>query len=105
MAPKRRSASLRESSVPAKRAKKSGGVIVRHRPDDELDFSDIPELTTAQLNQAKRVGRPTEGRTPKQLIALRIDPDVLAALRQRAAQQKIGYQTLIQRVLAAAVQR
>lgn len=35
----------------------------------------------------------------RQSIALRIDPDVLAAFRLGARKQRIGYQTLIHNVL------
>ena len=103
MAAKRRVAKLQGSSVPAKRTVKSGGRTVRHRPDAELDFSDIPALTPAQLKRARRVGRPTDGRAPKQLIAIRVDPDVLNALRLRAEREHVGYQTLIHRLLRASV--
>lgn len=91
------------SSARAKRAGKSGKDTVRYRPDGELDFSDIPALTSAQLKGARRVGRPPQGGVAKQLIAIRIDPEVLARLRRLARQRKVGYQTLIQQVLAAAV--
>jgi len=91
------------SLVRGKRAAKSATRTARHRPDAELDFADIPELTDSQLQRARRVGRPSHGAAPKQLIAIRVDPGVLAALRRLAHRQKIGYQTLIQKVLAEAV--
>ena len=62
-----------------------------------------PELTEKQLAGARRVGRPLAGRAPKQLIAIRVDPDLLVALRKMAGRQKIGYQSLIQRLLRDAV--
>jgi predicted DNA binding CopG/RHH family protein len=35
------------------------------------------------------------------LIAIRVDPEVLERLRQEARRRKVGYQTLINEVLAA----
>ena len=60
----------------------------------------IPELSSEQLKKTRRVGRPPLGRAPRELIAIRIDPDVLRALRTEATQTGIGYQTLIHRLLA-----
>ena len=91
------------SSVRAKPAAKKGKRTSRHRPDSEIDFSDIPELTQHQLKQGRRVGRPTHGRAAKQLIAIRLDPDLIAALRKRAAIEKVGYQILIQNILTKAL--
>ena len=68
-----------------------------------IDFSDIPELSAAQLGSMRRVGRPALGTRPRQLIAIRIDADVLDAFRQQARRRRIGYQTLINEVLAAHV--
>jgi len=64
-----------------------------------IDFSDVPELTDDQLARARRVGRPTLGRAARELIAIRIDPDVLNSLRKEAARTGIGYQSLIHRIL------
>ncbi len=94
--PKRQSA----SSVRGKPRAKS----VRHMPDSGIDFSDIPESSDEELTRARRVGRPTTGRA-KQLIAIRIDPRLLAELRQLAARQHKPYQTLVHELLAAAVKR
>ena len=66
----------------------------------KIDFSDIPEASTAQLRAMRRVGRPPLGDAARQLIAIRLDPDVLKRLRAEAKRHKIGYQTLINRVLA-----
>ncbi len=87
------------SSAHGERAAKSG----KRMPDEKLDFSDIPELTSEQLKGARRVGRPPLGRASRELIAIRIDPDVLSALRTEATQAGIGYQTLSHRLLAAHV--
>jgi len=89
------------SSVRGKRAAKSA----KRMREEKIDFSDIPELTDEQLARARRVGRPPLGRSPRQLIAIRIDPDVLRALRAEATRAGIGYQTLIHRLLAAHVKR
>ncbi len=37
---------------------------------------------------------------PRQLIAIRVDPSVLAAFRKEARRRRVGYQTLINEVLA-----
>ena len=48
----------------------------------------------------RRVGRPPIGDAARQLIAIRLDPDGLKHLRTEAKRTKVGYQTLINRVLA-----
>ena len=70
-------------------------------PDSEIDFSDIPELTEAQLKRMRRVGRPSTGMA-KQLIAIRLSPRLLDQLRKMAAKQKKPYQTLIHELLEKA---
>jgi len=72
--------------------------------DRHIDFSDIPESSDEELRRARRVGRPTTGRA-KQLIAIRLDPRLLAELRQLAARQHKPYQTLVHELLEAAVKR
>jgi uncharacterized protein (DUF4415 family) len=80
----------------------------KHMPDSRLDrhidFSDIPESTDEQLKRARRVGRPRTGHA-KQLIAIRIDPRMLAQLRRLAAKQSKPYQTLIHELLEKAISR
>jgi uncharacterized protein (DUF4415 family) len=49
----------------------------------------------------RRVGRPPIGQEPRQLIAIRLDPSVLESFRQEARRREVGYQTLINEVLAA----
>ena len=88
------------SSAPAKLRAKSA----RHMPDSRIDFSDIPESSEQELARARRVGRPTTGRA-KQLIAIRIDPRLLAELRKLAGRQRKPYQTLVHELLEAAVKR
>jgi uncharacterized protein (DUF4415 family) len=60
-----------------------------HQPEDrDIDFSDIPALTDAELRTARRVGRLPVGGVSKQTIAIRIRPDVLEALRTQAAKRR-----------------
>src|SRR5580704_16684835 len=88
------------SSAPARRIAKS----VRHIPDSEIDFSDIPPSTEEELKRARRVGRPATGNA-KMLIAIRIAPRVLAGLRRAAAKQHKRYQTYIHELLEKAVSK
>ena len=85
------------SSARGGRAVKS----VRFISDQAIDFSDIPESTDAELKRARRVGRPRRD-DAKQIIAIRIRPRVLAALRKIAEQQDKPYQTLIHDILERA---
>jgi uncharacterized protein (DUF4415 family) len=48
----------------------------------------------------RRVGRPPLGTEPRQLIAIRVDPNVLQLFRKEARRRRVGYQTLINEVLA-----
>lgn len=73
-------------------------------PDREIDFSDIPESTDEELKRARRVGRPATG-SAKQLIAIRIDPRLLSALRKLASKQDMPYQTLIHELLEKATKK
>lgn len=93
---KKQSVSLVRGKRPAKNAK--------HLPDSALDFSDIPELTNEQLAKAKRVGRP-KIENPKQLIAIRMSPNLIFELRKIAKKKKIPYQTLIHELLEKAVKK
>ena len=90
-----------ESSARARQAGKSGRPI----PDSVIDFSDVPESTDAELRRARRVGRPKGARPPRQLIAIRIEPSLLARLRKLAARQGKPYQTLIHDLLERATQK
>lgn len=89
-----------ESSVRARRAAKSA----RPTPDAQIDFSDIPESTAAELKRARRVGRPKSPHT-KQLIAIRIDPRLLGRLRRMARRRQKPYQTMIHELLERAAKR
>jgi predicted DNA binding CopG/RHH family protein len=88
------------SSVLVKRV----GRNVRHIPDSQIDFSDIPETTDEELRRARRVGRPASG-LAKQLIAIRLSPKLLNQLRKMAAKQGKPYQTLIHELLEKAASR
>jgi uncharacterized protein (DUF4415 family) len=82
------------SSAHLKRRAKS----VKPMPDSKLDVSDIPASTDSELRRARRVGRPASGNA-KQLIAIRIAPQLLRQLRRMAARQSKPYQTLIHELL------
>lgn len=88
------------SSAHGKRAERN----VRHIPDTQIDFSDIPELSDEQLRSMRRVGRPATG-LAKQLIAIRLSPRLLATLRKMAVKQGKPYQTLIHELLEKAASR
>lgn len=77
---------------------------VRHIPDSQIDFSDIPEATEQELRRMRRVGRPSTGMA-KQLIAIRLSPRLLEQLRKMAAKQRKPYQTLIHELLEKAASR
>ena len=85
------------SSARGEQAAKNGR---RTAVRSKIDFSDIPELSGEQLRAMRRVGRPPIGSQARQLIAIRLDPEVLSRFRAEAKRLKVGYQTLIHRVLA-----
>jgi len=70
-----------------------------------IDYSDISESSPEQLRVMRRVGRPPLGDEPRQLIAIRVDPDVLDRFRKEARRRRVGYQTLINEVLAQHVRK
>jgi uncharacterized protein (DUF4415 family) len=76
---------------------------MRQRP--RIDFSDISEASPAQLRAMRRVGRPPLGAEARRLIAIRIDPQVLVAVRREAKRRGLGYQSLINNLLARHVGR
>jgi uncharacterized protein (DUF4415 family) len=51
------------------------------------------------------VGRPPLGAQPRKLIAIRVDADVLDQFRKEARRRRVGYQTLINQVLAEHVRK
>ena len=75
-------------------------VASARRTRRKIDFSDIPESSRDQLKAMRRVGRPPFGDEPRQLIAIRVDPGVLDQFRKEARHRGVGYQTLINEVLA-----
>jgi predicted DNA binding CopG/RHH family protein len=85
------------------RGRRAGG-SVKHMPDSQIDFSDIPEATDAELKRMRRVGRPASGMA-KQLIAIRLSPRLLSQLRKMAAKQGKPYQSLIHELLEKAASR
>ena len=89
---------MRKRSVSLARGARVGASARRITRD--IDFSDIPESSPAQLKAMRRVGRPPLGKEARQLIAIRVDADVLARFRKEARRRRVGYQTLINEVLA-----
>ena len=85
------------SSARGERAARRGP---RTRAAQRIDFSDIPEASDGQLRAMRRVGRPPIGGATRRLIAIRVDPEVLDRFRKEAKRRKVGYQTLINQVLA-----
>jgi uncharacterized protein (DUF4415 family) len=53
----------------------------------------------------RRVGRAPLSQQARQLIAIRVDPDVLRRLRREALRRNVSYQTLVNRVLAEYVRK
>ena len=76
---------------------------VKYIPDSEIDFSDIPEMTPEEIKHGRSVGRPKSGKPIKQIIAIRIDPSLLAMLRKMAYKKDKPYQTLIHDLLKKAM--
>ncbi|MBA3296268.1 MAG: BrnA antitoxin family protein [Acidobacteria bacterium] len=83
------------SSAPAARVAASA-----RRTGRKIDFSDILDSSPEQLSAMRRVGRPPLGDRTRQLIAIRVDPGVLDEFRKEARRRRVGYQTLINEVLA-----
>ena len=71
----------------------------------KVDFSDIPELSNEQLSSMRRVGRPTVGDEPRQLIAIRLDAKVLGWLRKTATKKGLPYQSLVNEILAGEMRK
>jgi len=74
-------------------------------PKRRIDYTDIPQLSDEQLSHMRRVGRPPLGRVPRTAISVRVDRDVLARLKARAAKRGVPYQSLINDILARAMKR
>jgi uncharacterized protein (DUF4415 family) len=71
----------------------------------KIDFSDIPDSSPEQLQAMRRVGRPPLGERSRQLIAIRVDPDVLDQFRKEARRRRVGYQTLMNEALAEHIRK
>ena len=80
-------------------------VASARRTQRKIDFSDIPDSSARQLKAMRRVGRPPLGDEPRQLIAIRVDSGVLDQFRKEARRRRVGYQTLINEVLAQHVRK
>ena len=68
----------RDLLAPLTEAQKGNLERLAAMPDDEIDTSDMPELTDAQLAEMKRPGH---YRPIKEQITARLDADVLAWLK------------------------
>lgn len=77
--------------------------ISRKVKDSEIDYSDIPEFTDAELKSFKRVGRPLVGESAREAISLRVESEVLKKLKEKAKNKGVGYQSLINEILKKAV--
>jgi uncharacterized protein (DUF4415 family) len=94
---------MSKRSVSSARGRRAAA-SARH-PSKTIDFSDVPEASPAQLRAMRRVGRPLLGDSVRQLIAIRLDANVLAQFRKEAKRRGVGYQTLINEVLAQHVRK
>ena len=82
--------------------------VVKSAPrtsQSKIDFSDVPDSSPKQLRAMRRVGRPPLGKRSRQLIAIRVDPDVLNQFRKEARRRRVGYQTLMNEALAEHVRK
>ena len=86
-------------------ARAGRAVASARRISRKIDFSDIPDSSPEQLKGMRRVGRPPIGDEPRQLVAIRLDVGVLDRFRKEARRRGVGYQTLINEVLAKHVRR
>lgn len=91
---------MRRRSVSSAQGRRAGKREQPTASRRKIDFSDIPEASTEQLRVMRRVGRPPLGQAARQLVAIRLDPTVLNALRREARRREVGYQTLINEILA-----
>ena len=91
------------SSASSARGERAVASVRRTRR--KIDFSDIPDASPKQLAAMRRVGRPPIGKEPRQLIAIRVDPSVLESFRKEARRRRVGYQTLINEVLAEHIRK
>jgi len=85
------------SSARAGRAGRSGRLCGGAEGLTSPTFRRLPQ---PKLRAMRRVGRPPLGAEARQLIAIRIDPQVLGAVRREAKRRGLGYQSLINNLLA-----
>jgi len=81
-----------ESLPPLTEAQRASLKALAARPDSEIDFSDIPELTDEQLKNAVR-GR--FYRPVKKQVTARLDADVIDWLKKQGK----GYQSRMNAIL------
>jgi uncharacterized protein (DUF4415 family) len=88
---------VRSPGDPLTRRQKENLKQIARTTDEEINFSEIPELTEEWFARAVRVKfyRPV-----KELVSIRLDKDVLAFFRG----QGTGYQTRINKTLREAMQ-
>jgi uncharacterized protein (DUF4415 family) len=67
--------------------------------DEDIDFSDIPELTERFFRDAVRWPG------PKKQITLRLDPDVLAFFRKRGRRYQTAINNVLRRYMDASKRR
>ena len=94
---------MRKRFVSSARAARAGANA--RRTTRKIDFSDISDSSPEQLKAMRRVGRPPLGDEARRLIAIRLDATVLARFRREARRRGVGYQTLINDVLANHVKK
>jgi predicted DNA binding CopG/RHH family protein len=71
-------------------------------PDDQIDLSDIPEMTEEQF---KRGVRGMFHRTESKLVSIRLNSVDLALATKLAAQKGLPYQTYIKSLLHESLMR
>lgn len=78
------------------RAMKEQGI-----PESKIDYSDIPSLTDEQLSQMRKVprGRPLLGKEKRQLISIKVDPELIETIKREAERLGKKYQSLIHEIL------
>lgn len=86
----------RDPLPPLTEAEKDNLERLAAMPDDEIDTSDMPELTDAQLAEMKR---PEHCRPVKKQITVRLDANVLAWLKAGGK----GYQSRMNAILRQAM--
>ena len=68
---------------------------VRAMKDEDIDYSDLPDVTELlATGKARIIGRPKKA-DPKQSVHIRFSPDVLTRLRQMGR----GWQTKVDQVM------